>query len=104
MPIFRQRSATGYALVGLLQYGGDVLDGKALLLHGTASWPLGLIVPQNSPWESSERAGAPQPPPPLDLRVRKTRALPSSRALPTDASKRDHERGPARGKTCGTFR
>ena len=34
--------------LGLLQHGRDLLDGEALLLHGTASWSEGPIEPQNS--------------------------------------------------------
>ncbi len=39
----------GNAGVHLLQDRSDLLDGKALLLHATSSWPSGRIVPQNSP-------------------------------------------------------
>lgn len=35
--------------LSLLQHRRDLLDGKALLLHGTFSWPIAPIVPQNSP-------------------------------------------------------
>ena len=36
------------AALGLLQDGGDLLDGKALLLHGISSGPTGRIMPQSS--------------------------------------------------------
>src|SRR4051794_40819009 len=41
----------------LLQHGGNLLDGKALLFHGTPSRPVGPIVPQNSPTIRSEKPG-----------------------------------------------
>jgi len=44
----------------LLQHRRDLLDRKARLLHGTSSWPIGRIVPQNSPGVWSEKPGAPQ--------------------------------------------
>jgi hypothetical protein len=53
-------AADRHAASDLLQHRGDLLDGKALLLHGTPSWPIGLIVPQNSPWDWPEKPGAPQ--------------------------------------------
>jgi hypothetical protein len=37
-------------VLGLLQDGGSLFDGKSLLLHGTRSWPLGLIVPRGLTW------------------------------------------------------
>jgi len=40
--------ANRHPAADLLQDRGDLLDGKALLLHGTPSWPIGLIVPQDS--------------------------------------------------------
>jgi len=43
----------------LLQHDGHVLDGKALPLHATPSWPTGRIVTQNSRWRWTEYLGAP---------------------------------------------
>jgi hypothetical protein len=39
----------------LLQDRGDLLDRKALLLHGIPSWPSGRIVPQDSRCRWSEK-------------------------------------------------
>ena len=51
------------AAFDLLQHGGDLLDGKALLLHGTPPGPTGRIMPQTSP-----QCG-PKNPEPLTARV-----------------------------------
>jgi transposase InsO family protein len=39
----------GHPARRLLQHGRDLLDGKALLLHGTTSWAEGPIVPRTRP-------------------------------------------------------
>jgi len=51
--------ADGDATVGLLQDGGDLLDGKALLLHGISSGPMGRIMPQLSPSDWSGKTRSP---------------------------------------------
>jgi hypothetical protein len=40
--------ADGHSRRYLLQHRRDLLDRKSFLLHGTPSWPIGRIVPQNS--------------------------------------------------------
>jgi len=47
-----------------LQDRRNLLDGEALLLHGTSSWPAGRIVPRNSRSGWTEKPGAPHEHPP----------------------------------------
>ena len=51
--------AYGHPSGDLLQQRRNLLDRKALLLHGTPSWPMGRIVPRNTPSEWTEKPGAP---------------------------------------------
>src|SRR5205823_12373267 len=51
--------AHGHAPRDLLQDRRNLLDGKALSLHGMPSWPVGRIVPRNSPSAWTEKPGAP---------------------------------------------
>src|SRR5262249_18446786 len=52
--------AHSHASRDLLQDRRNLLDGKALSLHGTPSWPVDRIVPRNSPSGWTEKSGAPQ--------------------------------------------
>src|SRR5262249_13069911 len=51
--------AHSHARRDLLQDRRNLLDGKALSLHGTPSWPVGRIVPRTSPSRWTEKPGAP---------------------------------------------
>jgi hypothetical protein len=51
-----------HAAFCLLQDRGNLLDGKALLLHGISFGPPGRIMPQSSRCRWSEKPGAPQVP------------------------------------------
>src|SRR5262245_17590670 len=51
--------ADGHASCDLLQDRRNLLNGKALSLHGTPSWPVGRIVPRNSRAVWTEKPGAP---------------------------------------------
>jgi hypothetical protein len=46
-----------HALLGLLQDRGDLLDGKALLLRGTSSWPARADCAAESLYEWSDFVG-----------------------------------------------
>jgi hypothetical protein len=49
----------GHPLGGLLQHGGDLLDGESLPLHGTPPGPDGPDCAADSLWIWSKKAGAP---------------------------------------------